>query len=163
MVDEIIDTGALKKAVAKCTKHKAPRGLNKKKTRNTGVTNRPTDIATGGKSEKTGNANRDMASSVQNDGPHLSSEAIELATTHRESQDKDTLHRMTARVRRPIQAIISSLEQEQEVVRKTRYASEEPSKRRRLSGKDIDCPDRLKMQKQRLELEWLRQAAATVV
>ena len=36
---------------------------------------------------------------------------------------------------------LSWLDQEQEVARTTRYASEEPSKRRRLSGKDIDSPD----------------------
>ena len=47
MVDKIIDTGALEKAVATRTKHKSARGLNKNITRNTGVTTRPTVIATG--------------------------------------------------------------------------------------------------------------------
>ena len=49
MVEEIKDNGALKQSVATCTKHKAPRRLTKKNTRITGVTTRPTDIATGGK------------------------------------------------------------------------------------------------------------------
>ena len=110
------------------------------KKRNTGGTTRPPDIATDGKSETTGHASRDMES-VQNDGTYLSSEANELATTHREQTDNNTLHRMTARVRRPEEAALSSLDQEQEAARTMRYASEVPSKRRRLSGKDIDSPD----------------------
>ena len=108
--EEITKTGALKASVAQCTKIKAQREINRKKTRITGVTTRPTDIATDGKSETTGHASRDMASLVQNDKPHLSSEAIELATTHRDLTDNDTLQRMTARVQRPIQAIFSLLE-----------------------------------------------------
>ena len=47
MVEEIKDTGALKKSVATRTKHKAPRRLTKKNTRITGVTTCPTDIASG--------------------------------------------------------------------------------------------------------------------
>ena len=46
---------------------------------------------------------------------------------------------MTARVWRPFVAVLRSVKQEQEVVRKMRKASEEPSKRRRLSGKDSDA------------------------
>ena len=49
MVEVIKDTEALRKSVATRTKHKAHRGQTKKNTRITGVTNRPIDIATGGK------------------------------------------------------------------------------------------------------------------
>ena len=92
-------------------------------------------------SEAPGYASRDWAGLVQTAGPNLNSVAIELATTDPGTTGIDTLHRMTARVRRLVKAPFSSLEQEQEEVRTTRYASEEPSKRRRLSGKDIDSPD----------------------
>ena len=40
-----------------------------------------------------------------------------------------------------MQAMFSSLEEKQNKARTTRYASEEPLKQRRLSGKDIDSPD----------------------
>ena len=95
-------------------------GLEQMKKRITGVTTRPTDIAAGGKSETTGHASRDMVSSVQNDGPYLSSEVNKIATTHWEQTDNNTLHRMTARVRRPLEAIFSSLDQEQKIARTTR-------------------------------------------
>ena len=120
---------------------KSSKRIKGKKTRIRGITTRPIDIATEGKLETTGHASRDMDSSVQNNGPYLSSEANEPATTHQNITDKNTLYRMTARVRRPRQAITGSLEQEQEEARTTRYASEEPSKQRRLSGKDVDSPD----------------------
>ena len=96
---------------------------------------------TANKSEATGYASSDWVGLVQTAGPNLNSEAIELATTDPGTTGPDTLHRMTARVRRPIQAIFNSLEQDQEEVRTTRCASEEPSKQRRLRGKDIDSPD----------------------
>ena len=55
--------------------------------------------------------------------------------------DNITLHRMTARVRRPLETIFRLVEQEQLTATTTRYASEVPSKRRLLSGKDIDSPE----------------------
>ena len=96
------------------------RGVKTIKMSITGGTTRPADIAAGDKSETTGHASRYMVSSVQNDGPYLSSEVNEIATTHWEQTDNNTLHRMTARVRRPLEAIFSSLEQEQEIARTTR-------------------------------------------
>ena len=109
--------------------------------RTTGASTRLADNATANKTEETGNASRDGAELVQTAGPNLNSESIEFATTDPGTTETNTLHRMTARVRRPLEAVFSSLVQEQEEVRTTRYASEEPSKRRRLNGKDIDSPD----------------------
>ena len=48
---------------------------------------------------------------------------------------------MTARVRRLVKAHFCSLEQEQELVRTKRYASEGPSQQRRLSVKGVDSAD----------------------
>ena len=86
------------------------RGTKQEHDEDLGVPTRLTDIATEDKLETTGHASRNMASLEQNDGLHLSSKAIEQATTHQYLTDKDTLHQMTARVQRPIQAIFSSLE-----------------------------------------------------
>ena len=99
------------------------------------------DTVTANKSKETGYESRDWTGLVQTAGSNFNFIAIELATTDPGTTGTDTLHRMTARVRSPLQAIFSSLEQEQEGVRTTRYASEEPSKWRRLNGKDIDSPD----------------------
>ena len=60
MVDQIIDTGAVKKSVSTRTKYKALSGLTKNNTRITGVTTCISDIPTGGKSEKPEHAIRDM-------------------------------------------------------------------------------------------------------
>ena len=81
-----------KKSDATRTKPKAPRGLNKKNTRITAVTTLPTDLSTGEKLKETGQANRNRASTLRSDGPHLSSEAIEQPTTYRELTDKNTLY-----------------------------------------------------------------------
>ena len=92
-------------------------------------------------SEATRYASRDLAGLVQTAGSNLNYVAIELAATDPGIIGTDTLHRTAARVRRLVKATFSSLEQEQKVARTTQYASEEHSKRRRLSGKDIDSPD----------------------
>ena len=78
---------------------------------------------------------------MQTVGLNLNSETIKLATTDLGITGTNTRHRITAGVRRPLEAIFNSLEQEQWVVRTTRYASEKPSKRRQLSGKDINSPE----------------------
>ena len=72
-VEKTNDQEYKNKYVATRMKHKARRGTIKKNMRITGVTTHPSYIAAGAKSEETGHANRDMASSVQNDGPPLSS------------------------------------------------------------------------------------------
>ena len=71
----------------------------------------------------------------------LNSVAIELATTDSGTTGINTCDRMTASVQRLVKATFSSLEQEQDKVRTTRYTSEEPSKRRRLYGKVINLSD----------------------
>ena len=69
--EDITKAGVLTVCIAQCTKLKARRGLNRKKTRITGVTTRPTDLAPDGKLETTGHASRDMARLVQMMG-HIS-------------------------------------------------------------------------------------------
>ena len=83
----------------RCRKLNSINGLNWTKTRIMRVTTRPTDIAAEG----------EMVSSVQEDDPYLSSEAIKLATTDPGTTGTNTLHRITARVWRPLEAIFSSL------------------------------------------------------
>ena len=78
---------------------------------------------------------------MQTARPNLNSAAIKLATTDLGTTEIETLHRMTARVHRLVKAPFSSPEHEQEEVRTTRYASEEPSKWRWLCGNDIDSTD----------------------